>query len=147
MAHEDAGHYAGKHPQGTIADPHIEKAVKTSASGSNITCSAATQISKELHVPMAKVGQTIDLLEFRITHCQLGLYGYGTPGDHGKNIATIDNVSPLLKKEIETALIDGRLHCKVAKEIADRLSVKKTEVTAACDLLKIKIKFCELGAF
>jgi hypothetical protein len=39
------------------------------------------------------------------------------------------------------------LSCAAAWEIADRLGVKRLEVGAACENLKIKVKPCQLGAF
>ena len=41
MGHEDAGHYAAKHPKGTQIDPKIESAITSKLSDNRITCAAA----------------------------------------------------------------------------------------------------------
>ena len=76
MGHEDAGHYAAKHPQGTRANPDIEKRLKERIADGRIGCAAAHAVAGELGVPPSEVGVAIDLLEARIEKCQLGLFGY-----------------------------------------------------------------------
>ena len=144
MTHEDAGHYAAKHPKGVEADPKAVEQVRQKLSNNHITCAAAHEIAAKLSVTPAQVGMTIDLLEARITKCQLGLFGYSPQ----KNIVKpADSVSPDLKNAIETGLIDGRISCERCWEIATQKGLKKIEVASACETLCIKIKPCQLGAF
>ena len=144
MTHEDAGHYAAKHPKGVEADPKIVEQLRQKLSENHISCVAAHEIAATLSVSPAQVGMTIDLLEARITKCQLGLFGYSPQ----KNIVKpAESVSPDLKKAIETNLTDGRISCEPCWEIASQQGLKKIEVSSACETLNIKIKPCQLGAF
>jgi len=144
MTHEDAGHYAAKHPKGVEADPKVVEQIRQKLSNNHITCTAAHEIAVKLSVSPAQVGINIDLLEARITKCQLGLFGYSPQ----KNIVKpADSVSPDLKNAIETGLIDGRISCERCWEIARHKGLKKIEVASACETLGIKIKPCQLGAF
>ena len=144
MTHEDAGHYAAKHPKGVEADPKIVEQIRQKLSDNHISCAAAHEIAATLSVSPAQVGMTIDLLEARITKCQLGLFGYSPQ----KNIVKpAESVSPDLKKAIETNLIDSHISCERCWEIASQQGLKKIEVASACEALSMKIKPCQLGAF
>ena len=144
MTHEDAGHYAAKHPPGTKLDSRIAEMVKQKISDGKITCTAAHKIAGELNVSPAEVGVVIDLLEKRISKCQLGLYGYGP---QRKIVRPADSVSLQLKKAIEESLVNNLLSCFSSWEIAKRFAISKTDVCAACETFKIKISSCQLGAF
>jgi hypothetical protein len=48
---------------------------------------------------------------------------------------------------IKEALVDGKLSCESAWEIARRFDASKMKVSSVCEQLKIKIKPCQLGAF
>jgi len=144
MTHEDAGHYAAKHPKGVEADPKIAEQIRQKSSNNHISCATAHEIAATLSVSPAQVGMTIDLLEARIAKCQLGLFGYSPQ----KNIVKpAESVSPDLKDAIETRLTDDRISCERCWEIASQHGLKKIEVAGACETLGIKIKPCQLGAF
>jgi hypothetical protein len=144
MAHKDKGHYARKHPPGRKVDPHIAGAVKQKAVNGRITCSAAFEIAHDLDVPPAEVGFTIDSLELSMTKCLLGLFGYGPAR---KAVKAAEAVSPDIQSVITDSLVDGRLPCKAAWDIAERLGIARMEVSSTCEALKIKISTCQLGAF
>jgi len=144
MTHEDAGHYASKHPKGVEADPGIAEQVRQKLSNNHITCAAAHAIAEDLSVPPSQVGMTIDLLEARIIKCQMGLFGYSPQ----KNIVKpAERVSSVLKNAIETKQADKRISCEHCWEIASQQELKKLEVASACETLGMKVKPCQLGAF
>ena len=95
-------------------------------------------------VPPAAVGRAADLLEVRLVKCQLGLFGYGP---RKKIIEPAGAVATALRTAILGGLIDDRLPCLTAWEIADRFSIHKMKVSEACEALGIRIKPCQLGAF
>ena len=76
MAHEDAGHYAAKHPEGTEVDPAINQELQQKVIAGKISCAAAHTIAGALNVAPKQVGTAIDLMEARIQKCQMGLFGY-----------------------------------------------------------------------
>lgn len=144
MTHEDAGKYSAKHPAGTAVDASIAAALEQKADGGRVTCAAAYDIAGTLKVAPSEVGKTIDLLEYRITECQLGLFGYEP---HGKVVEPAETVSDEVRAELERFAGSAEISCASAWEIADRLGLQRMAVSAACELLGIKIRRCQLGAF
>lgn len=49
--------------------------------------------------------------------------------------------------EIMASSKDGRISCKVAQEIGDKIEVPYREVGKRCEKLNIKISTCQLGCF
>ena len=144
MAHEDAGHYAAKHPAGTEADPEIKQALHQQIVDGKIGCAAAHAIAAELNVAPTEIGIAIDLMEARIQKCQMGLFGY-----QPQKCIVKPAVNP--SSEIETAvkahLVEGRIACKKCWEIAEQLGTKKMDVASVCESMQVKINKCQLGAF
>jgi hypothetical protein len=95
-------------------------------------------------VSPAEVGFTTDILEIRIVKCQLGLHGFYP---EKRIVKPAENVSQTLEKAIRDSLVDGKLDCAGAWDIAKRLGIARMDVSSACEGLKIKISSCQLGAF
>lgn len=144
MTHEDKGHYAKKHPSGRRTDRRITKALTAAVSDKEIPCAVAFRVAADLNVSPEEMGFTIDSLEISITKCQLGLFGYHP---RKRIIAPVDSVSSTLEDAIRQALVNDRLSCAAAWEIAERLGLRKMQVSSACETLGIKISSCQLGAF
>ena len=144
MTHEDRGHYAKKHPADSKVKPGIAQAVKQRASDREISCAAAHKIAADLGVQPDEVGFGLDLLEIRIVRCQLGLYGYRP---EKSVVKPAESVSEALKGAIKESLIEERLSCAAAWDIAERFGTARMNVSSACEALKIKISSCQLGAF
>jgi hypothetical protein len=144
MTHQDRGHYGKKHPPDRKADPEISEAIKQRALKGGIPCAVAFNIAADLRTAPAEVGFTADLLEIPIVKCQLGLFGYGP---EKKIVRPAETVSPALKSFIQDSLVDERLTCAGAWEIAEKSGIGKMAVSSACEALKIKIFSCQLGAF
>ena len=144
MAHSDAGRYAAKHTPGRKPDETLADAVRSKETERELTCADAERISLEHGAAMAEVGRTLDLLEVRISRCQLGLFGYAADG---KTVRPDNMVTPELEKTIRSRLSDGRLPCTAAWEIAAEENIPRMKISSACEALKIKIKPCQLGAF
>lgn len=144
MTHEDAGHYAAKHPAGTTTDPVIADAIKKSLKNNRLSCAAAHRIADSLKVAPSNVGMNIDLLECRINKCQLGLFGYG---EQKKSVKPAESISEDLESAIRSAVVDNRLACLSAWELAEQQHITRMNVSEACEAMGIKIKPCQLGAF
>jgi len=144
MTHEAAGHYRQKHAPGAVVDPVIRDALLKSAIRGTLPCAVAFEAAKHLGVGPEDIGRTADLLELRLVKCQLGLFGYGQKKTIVKPAAS---VNPAFEKAIREALVDDRLPCKRAWEIAEKLGIHKMKVSAACNALGIKMRSCQLGAF
>ena len=59
----------------------------------------------------------------------------------------MENVPDDLEDAIREKLINGKLNCASAWEVAKKLNIPKMHVSSACEKLGIKIKSCQLGAF
>ncbi len=144
MAHKDAGNYSAKHGPESNLNREVAQAIEKKAVKGEVACADAAGIAAVLNVPMNEVGVAIDLMEIRISKCQLGLFGYGK---EKMTIKPAETVSQELEKAIRDALVNGRLSCAVAWEIAQRFGIPRMSVSSACEAIKIKIKPCQLGAF
>jgi len=144
MTHEDAGHYAAKHPPGTSPDPVIAEAVLARDEDGLVTCSNAHRIARDLGISPAVVGTTIDLLEKRIAQCQLGLFGYSP---QRKILQPADSVAPELAEALNRLAVDGRISCKNCWDTAAAFGMPRMAAAAACERLGLKIRPCQLGAF
>jgi len=144
MTHEKAGKFSQKHGSDAQVDPAIKAEIAKKARNGELTCAAAFQIAEALGTSPAEVGKALDLLEFRISKCQLGLFGYKP---EKKVVKSEKNVSRQVEDAVRNGLVDGKLACSQAWGIARRLDVSKMSVSAACETLGIKIKPCQLGAF
>ncbi|MGD9577522.1 MAG: hypothetical protein AB7Y74_04660 [Syntrophorhabdus sp.] len=143
MSHKDTGNYAGKW-RGAALNETIAAKIKEKISENRISCAEAHSIATELNVSPADVGTTIDLLEVRIIKCQLGLFGYGKE----KNIPVLsDKINPDIESAIKSSLVNDRLPCSTAWEIAKNFKISKPMISAVCEGMKIKISPCQLGAF
>ena len=144
MTHEDKGHYAKKHSSDLKVNPGIAQEVEKKSSNQEISCIAAHKIAGQLNVDPSEVGISLDLREIRITKCQLGLFGY-SPAK--KVVKPTQNVPKDVQEAIRQAIVDERLSCKDAWEIAASFGMKKMEVSSICEALQIKISSCQLGGF
>jgi hypothetical protein len=122
----------------------IKQAISQQAGNQKLDCAAAFDISAKLSVSPKAIGQALDQMDYRITHCQLGLFGHSPE----KKIVTPDKAVDLrLKTAIEAVAEDGRLSCLNAWDIAVTLQIPKISVSNACEGLGMRIKPCQLGAF
>jgi hypothetical protein len=93
---------------------------------------------------MKTVGKALDIMEIRITKCQLGFFGFGKD-DKPLKAATI--IKTDMEEAIREAVVDNRLSCKAAWDLAARFGVPKMRIASLCEAFNIKIKPCQLGAF
>ena len=144
MTHLDKGKYFKKHPKESKIDNDLKQEIIGQAKDNNITCKKAEEIARKKGVAIGEIGKAIDILNINIIECQLGLFGY----DKAKKIVQpAKEVASQLKENITSALKDGRLPCAAAWKIAEKLNIPRMKVCAACEVLQIKIKPCQLGAF
>lgn len=144
MTRKDEGKYKAKHPAATEADPVVVAALDQVEMNGRITCTAAFQAAERLAVVPAVVGKTIDLLDYRITECQLGLFGYSP---EKSIVRPLQQVPDDLRDRLLGLAADRTTSCASCWKLADALQMEKLTVAAACDALGIKIKHCQLGAF
>jgi hypothetical protein len=133
-----------KYPADLKANPRIATSVKQRAIDEEISCASSHQVAAQLNIHPSEVGLTIDLLGISMVKCQLGLYGYRP---EKKIVKPSLQVTETLEQAIHAELVDGKLPCSAAWEIADNLNISKMAVSSACEALNIRIASCQLGAF
>ncbi|MCP3872989.1 MAG: hypothetical protein GY699_07530 [Desulfobacteraceae bacterium] len=143
MAHEDKGHYAAKH-NGQKINKTIAQKIKSLADDNCLTCASAHQIAKALNTTPLEIGIQIDLLEYRITQCQLGMFGYSHA--HKKFDPNIE-IDPRVNSQLDNAADNGRISCLECWNTATNLKIKKLDIGSSCEKKDIRIKPCQLGAF
>ena len=144
MAHEKGQKFSAKHEPGAQADPTVKENVIKNATQGELACAVAFQIADKLGVLPSEIGKTVDLLNMKLSKCQLGLFGYKPVK---KKVKARGPENRQLEEAIRKSLIDGKLACSDAWEIANRFETTKMSVSGACEYLGIKIKPCQLGAF
>jgi hypothetical protein len=136
--------YFKKHGPDALPDLSIKNEILKHTKDKNIPCAVAFEIAEALQVSPKEVGKTADLMNFKLTKCQLGLFGYQP---QKKIVKPRDSIEENLKDTVSRSLSQGRLSCKDAWEIASRFNIGKMAVSGACETMGIKIKNCQLGAF
>jgi len=144
MTHDDAGHYAAKHPNGAKVSEALLEAVQKAAYQGKISCAQAFKVVRTHGVEPLEVGMAVDMLEIKIERCQLGLFGYGS---RKRIVEPATQIDDTIKEAVEKVCVDGRVSCAACWDIAARFSCPKMDVAALCEALSIKISPCQLGSF
>ena len=144
MSKPPGASYASKHPASAVLEARLAAALKEKIKDGHISCAAAHGVAERLACSPADIGQALDLMEVRLSRCQLGLFGY-----HPENriVKKADEWDAGLEADIRAALRDGRLPCQDAWAIARRWQVSRQSVANVCEALAIKVRPCQLGAF
>ena len=136
--------FSSKHGPDAKPDKSIKDEILKLTKNEKIPCAVAFEIAKTLQMSPETVGKTADLMNFKLIKCQLGLFGYQP---QKKIVKFQDSIKVDVKDAVSDALVQGRLSCKRAWDIASRLNVSKMTVSGACEAMGVKIKDCQLGAF
>jgi hypothetical protein len=136
--------FSTKHGPDEKPDTSIKNEILKQTKNDKIPCAVAFEIAKALQVSPDAVGKTADLMNFKLTKRQLGLFGYQP---QKKILKPQDSIKKDVEDAVYDALVHGRLSCQRAWDIATRLSVSKMTVSGACEVMGVKIKDCQLGAF
>ena len=143
MTHEDKGHFAAKHKDKQINETIAQK-IRALSDDNCLSCASAHRAGKELNISPSEIGVQADLLEYRISDCQLGLFGYS---DGQKRLDPNIEIAPGLNEQLDKADKDGRISCLECWDIAKNLKIKRLDISSACEKKNIRIKPCQLGAF
>jgi hypothetical protein len=136
--------YSKKHGPDEKPDRSIKAEILKRTTDEKVPCAVAFDIAEALKILPLRVGKTADLMNFKLTKCQLGLFGYQP---QKKIVRPQENIQEGLEDAISQSLSIGRLSCKRAWEIASRFNIRKMAVSSACETMGVKIKDCQLGAF
>jgi hypothetical protein len=136
--------FSEKHEPGAVLSPLIRHQIENHLQNGELWCASAFKIAKALDVSADQVGKTADLMNVRLARCQLGIFGFGP---RKKIVQPVDSPIEGLEDAIRAALIEQRLPCRAAWDIARKFKVAKMTVSGVCETIGIKIRPCQLGAF
>lgn len=127
---------------------NLESEIRANLREGKLPCAVAWRVAERIGVDRIAVGEMADQLEIRISHCQLGLFGYGEKrlGQH-KVVKPPEVLNSALADAIRAAARDGRITCAQLFEIAGRLGRPPMEASAHAEALGFKIAQCQLGCF
>lgn len=132
-----------KHTGAQLNQGLAQPILRASRNG-RLACASAHRLAKALNCLPKEIGIQADLLELRISQCQLGLFGYARGKKHFNPKAAMKTE---LKDRVLGAQPDGRIDCKTCWEIAKEFKISKINMGSVCERLEIKIKSCQLGVF
>jgi len=138
-----------KIPSTRKADETITFEMKRRLKDGLLSCAAAFAAAEALGVSPAEVGRTADVLQIRLSLCQLGLFGF--PG-HAKGWDQAKAAEKPVPAGLEEGLRSahggkGELSCLAIWRIAERFGVSRIQAGYIADKLGLRIRPCQLGAF
>ena len=144
MSSQKDKNFTEKHGPTDQPSAAIKTEIEKLGKNNELPCAVAFTIVEDLGVSPADVGKTADVIGFKLVKCQLGLFGY-TP--EKKIVKPEETSQQEIKDAISAGLVNNRLPCDNAWEIAGRFDVPKLTLSGICESMGIKIKPCQLGAF
>jgi hypothetical protein len=121
----------------------------TEAEQGQITCARAFQLARRLNVSPEEVGAAADSSGVRITHCQLGLFGYGSKAEgKSKIVQAMQSVPPALAQRLVGARDkDGNLTCAAVWSASRQSRLSRLRAAGAAQGMGLHVKDCQLGCF
>ena len=124
----------------------LQQEVERRSIDGRLPCAAVFAIAEDLGVALDQVVHGIGVADLRISHCQLGLFGYQAFGD--KRFAVpLSHVPDRLEAALRAASVDGAVPCVAAWGIAEREGLPRPVVGSAADAIGVRIAPCQLGCF
>jgi hypothetical protein len=113
-----------------------------------LPCNQAFAIAQILNVDPLTVGMAANEAGIHISHCQLGLFGYG-PKAQGKHkiVHPMEEVPAQLAARLRALCTDDGITCSAIWQVADGLGYKRIEASSAVEAMGLKVSRCQLGCF
>lgn len=129
-------------------DEQLLQAMRDRLDDGRLPCSHACAIAQLQGLDPLIVGSAANEAGIRISHCQLGLFGYG-PKAEGKHkiVHAMDKVPERLAARLRAASDRGSITCTDVWQVADGLGYKRIEASSAVEAMGLKISHCQLGCF
>ena len=121
----------------------LEEKVTSSLVDGQLPCRIALKIAGECQVAPKKIEEIADKLGVRLVDCQLGCFMYTGVEES----VSIEHLPQTLQEKLITSLVNDKLPCPVAFQIAEEFKVNLREIGKKADALGIRISRCQLGCF
>ncbi|TKJ27715.1 MAG: hypothetical protein CEE40_12840, partial [Chloroflexi bacterium B3_Chlor] len=105
-----------------------------------VTCAAMHKIARELGIQPVEVGDVATAADIQASQCQIGLFGHGPREDgKGRIVESGVEVSDELGTAIRGSLVNGRLPCAAAWQIASEFKRSRLDVGNVAETLDVRI--------
>ena len=113
-----------------------------------LPCAQAHALAAEYGVEPLAVGQAADAGGVRISHCLLGLFGYG-PKSEGKHkiVQPMEAVPDELAARLRAAAGPEGISCLEMWRVATEFGMGRLKVSGAVEALGLRVSSCQLGCF
>lgn len=114
-----------------------------------LSCAEAFAVADRTGVSPIEVGRAADLLRVKLSHCQLGLFGYPGKGKGWDRSGAGTGPAP---DGLEAAIKrragrEARIACSDLWDLAELYGIPRILAGDTADRLGIRIVECQLGAF
>lgn len=126
----------------------LHQAIMERLEEGQLPCAEAHAVARHFDLDPLSVGLAADDAGIRISHCQLGLFGYG-PKSEGKHkiVQPMENVPDELAARLRAAVHGSGITCADVWAIADDLEISRLEASNAVEALGLRVSRCQLGCF
>ena len=122
--------------------------MRTAMNEDQLSCALAHKLTREWGVMPEALGAAAKEAGIGIIRSQMGLIGFGPKGTPSYRVVQpADHVPEALSVEVQSALIEGRLPCRVAWALGRRQGLAYLLIGNVLEALKVKVKPCQLGQF
>ena len=113
-----------------------------------LSCARAHAIAEQLGIDPLRVGQAANEANIRISHCLLGLFGYGpkAEGRH-KIVQPMDAVPEEWAARLRAAADGDAISCAAVWRVAAELGIGRLKAASAVEALGLRVSVCQLGCF
>ena len=129
-----------------MTEPILESDIRNAAIDGKLPCALAHAIAAKHGLSPMDVGAAADRLDFRISRCQLGLFGYAAFGAKQAAVTLAAMPEPVSRALIAANRPEG-LPCEAAWAMAAEQGLPRLLVGSAADRLELRIAPCQLGCF
>ncbi len=134
---------------GAKPDARLAAEIRGRVLEGTLSCAEAFAVVEGTGVSPLEVGRTADILRIKLSHCQLGLFGYPGQGKGWDRSAAGTGSAP---DGLEAAIKrragrEARIACSDLWELAELYGVPRILAGDAADRIGIRVIACQLGAF
>lgn len=129
-------------------DEALRQAMFEQVEEGRLSCARAHAIAQRLGIDPWLVGQAANEAGIRISHCLLGLFGYGpkAEGRH-KIVQPMESVPEEWAARLQAAADGSGITCADVWRVADELGIGRMKAASAVEALGLRVSLCQLGCF
>jgi hypothetical protein len=129
-------------------DERLHQAMVDRLEDGKLSCPRAFAVARQLELDPLAVGLAANEAGIRISHCQLGLFGYG-PKAEGKHkiVHAMEDVPERLAARLRASADAEGIDCSAVWQAADELGFKRMEAASAVEAMGLRVSRCQLGCF